>query len=375
MSNRRKIVILLLIIIGIVVLGNVVRRKVLERLAADQSSVILTQDYSLSDTVSDPLVVIADTVDLSGDSHVTGNAALVGRTKVTLAGQVSGDLAALGDDIRLEKNGHISGNASLMGSRVVLDGQVDGDLTVVSDTLTINSGAQVNGNITACVSHLGDERSGAALIIPCSDAESAKFAGLKSLRDGQIPLGGINAAGGFPAGELPISLSLSLALTGLAALAVTVFPRPFSYLVEAMQAMPRRMAGMGCLTSLLALGGNVVLLVILADVPVLGLLLLPVGALLGLLLLGMVITGWIALALVIGTWLAKRVSSRGIPPLIAVAFGSVLLFLLWHMLALLPFGGLVSFVLMVVFGSVGLGAALTTRLGTRPLRRSYFVQG
>jgi hypothetical protein len=63
------------------------------------------------------------------------------------------------------------------------------------------------------------------------------------------------------------------------------------------------------------------------------------------------------------------------PPLIAVALGSAALFLLWYVLALLPLGGLVSFALMAIFGSAGLGAAFTTRLGTHPLRRTYFVQG
>ena len=38
---------------------------------------------------------------------------------------------------------------------------------------------------------------------------------------------------------------------------------------EALQTMPRRMAGMGCLTSFFAVGGCIILLVVLADIPVL----------------------------------------------------------------------------------------------------------
>jgi hypothetical protein len=375
MHNRRKIVVLLLVIIGLVWLGNALGQRILERQAAENRSMIFTQDYTLSQQVSDPLVVIADTVELNGDSRVDGDAALIGRTHVTLAGQVGGDLAALGGDVRLETNGHIAGDAALMGTSISLNGTVDGDLTVIGDTLTINPGTNVLGTITACVTHVADERSGSSPLQPCSEAESAKYAALKSLRDGRLSLDGINIFGSGSTGGTLVSLVVSLALTGLAVLAVTVFPRPFSYLTEAVQTMPRRMAGMGCLTALLAVGSSMVLVVILANVPVLGLLLLPIGALLGLLLLGMVIAGWIALALVIGGWLAKRAGSHLTPPLVAVAVGSAALFLLWHVLALLPLGGLVSFVLMVALGSAGLGAAFTTRLGTRPLRRSYFVQG
>jgi hypothetical protein len=36
---------------------------------------------------------------------------------------------------------------------------------------------------------------------------------------------------------------------------------------------------------------------------------------------------------------------------------------------------LVVLLAMAVLGSVGLGAALTTRMGTRTVRRRYFVQG
>ncbi len=375
MRNRQKILILLVIVIGVIGLGNVVSRRVLERRAGD--GVIITQDYSLSDTVNDPLVVIADTVALSGDSQVNGDAGLVGRTSVILAGQVSGDLAALGEDVNLETNAQINGDAALMGNKVLLNGTINGDLTVIGDTLTINPSAQVNGTITACVTHLADERSDAAPIQPCSDAESTKYTTLKSLSDGQLPRISLDSfgSGGLSSGGLLFSLSASLVMTGLAALVVTAFPRAFSHLTEALQTMPRRMAGMGCLTSLFAVGGSVILLVILADIPVVGLLLLPFGAIAGIVLLGMVIVGWIALALVIGSWIVNRLGSRRTPPIIAVALGSIALFLLWHILALLPLGGVLTFLLMTLLGTAGLGAAFTTRMGTRPLRRSYFIQG
>ncbi len=377
MSHHGRIGTLLVVVIVVVALAAIASRSVMERSAVG-SNVIFTQDYTLSNTVDHPVVVVAsNSINLTNDSHVDGDAALVGKSAVTINGQVDGDLSALGDSVEVGSDSHVDGDAALMGGAVTLDGDIEGDLTVVGDSLTVNPDAQINGDITACVKTVTDNRSDAEVITDCSQAESGKFAALQSLRDGHLPfndLGGM-AAGGFNGGGLLSSALVSLGLTGLAVLAVVAFPRRFSYLMEAVQSRPGSMAGMGCLTVLLAVGGSAIILVLLAHVPVLGLLLLPVAAILGVILLGMVIMGWITLALVIGSWMVNRMGNGPVPPLIAVALGSVVLFILRYVLGLLPFGGLVDFILIAILGLFGLGAAFVTRLGTRPVRQRYFVQG
>lgn len=374
MTNGRKILIVALAVIVLLWIGSAVSRRVTAPVSASNNDVIFTQTYHLADTLDDALVVIAETVELSGESHVRDDAALVGRQQVTLDGHIDGDLAALGGDVRLGQNAQIAGEAVMLGNRVVLSGQVAGDLTVIADTLTINPGTRVSGDFTACVSHLTDERADGAPIQKCSEGEAAQLSALQSLRNGKISLDGFGS-GGFSTGGFVFSLFGSLTLTGLAALAVTLFPRQFSYLTDAVRVLPRRMARTGCLTLLAALGIGVALIVVLASVPVVGLLLLPFGLLAGLLLFGMTLTGWIALALLLGSGIARRAGGKNLPPLVTVAFGSLLLFVFWHILAFLPFGALIEFVLMAAFGCVGLGAAFATRLGTRPIQRRYFVQG
>ena len=116
-------------------------------------------------------------------------------------------------------------------------------------------------------------------------------------------------------------------------------------------------------------------MLVLAKLPVLGLLLLPVGLIAGVVVFGMVLTGWIALALLLGDWLVRRLVRHTLPPLITVVLGSAALFVLWHILALVPFGSLAGLAVMLLLGAVGLGATLSTVMGTRSMRRSYFVQG
>ena len=104
-------------------------------------------------------------------------------------------------------------------------------------------------------------------------------------------------------------------------------------------------------------------------------LMVPLGLVLGLVVLGICITGWITLALLVGDFALRHLTRTILPPVIAAAFGSILLFTLWHVLAIIPFGGLFGLLLMGLMGAAGFGGALATRMGTRPFRRRHFVQG
>jgi len=167
----------------------------------------------------------------------------------------------------------------------------------------------------------------------------------------------------------------TLALTGMSALLVTFFPRQISHIEEAMRARPRRFGGVGIAAYGLAIGVFFALLLLLAILPPLGLLLIPVFLILSLLLFGLSVTGLVTLAVMLGDWLLRHTSKVPTPPLIAAVIGSILLSMGLAGIALLPFGVPISAVLFGAISSVGLGAALFTRIGTRPVGRTYFVQG
>ena len=154
-----------------------------------------------------------------------------------------------------------------------------------------------------------------------------------------------------------------------------MFPRQISHIEEAIRTRPRNLVSAGLATFLLLIGLSAALVLALALLPPLGLVLLPLYALLGLGLLVLTIAGLVTLSLVIGDWLVKRAARAPAPPLIAAAVGSLAMAIVLTVLALLPFGLIISLLSIAAVSSLGVGAALLTRMGTRPLRRSYFVQG
>jgi cytoskeletal protein CcmA (bactofilin family) len=376
MATRRKLMVLGLIVVALIWLGIGTARRIFERPVVDSEHVIfrLSDDYRLESTVNEPLVVVSNDISLASDSQVQGDTALVGDA-VLVEGQVSGDLTLMGDTLTINPTSRVSGDVSLVGSDVVVGGTIDGSVTVIGDTLTITSDAQISGDVTACVDVVTDERVNGQ-IRPCSDSE-ALGSFFRTLDDAtRLDSAVAGAVGsGLSVAALLFSGFTSLLLAGISGLVVAAFPRHISYIEEAMLTIPRRMGRIGILTFLLAVGIGVAVIAMVAVLPPVGLVVLPVALIAGLAFLAMTVAGWITVALVVGNWLLRRSSRSVLPPLVVASAGSVLLFMVWHILALIPLGLPVALVLMAVLGSVGLGAVVKTRLGTRPVRRSYFVQG
>jgi hypothetical protein len=110
-------------------------------------------------------------------------------------------------------------------------------------------------------------------------------------------------------------------------------------------------------------------------IPVLGLVIVPVYLLAALLFFGMTLAGWITVTLVVGDLILRRLQLSTLPPLVITAVGNVALLLVWNVLALTDFTRLLGLLGLIGLGSVGLGAAFVTRMGTKPVHRSYLVQG
>ena len=376
MRNTQKIFPLLLVIFIMLGAATLVRTTVNERTQPDSKQVIFEDDYHLSGVYDHALAVVAETAILGKDSHVKGDAALVGNDTAQVDGMVDGDLTVVGDTLTLGATGKVLGDFSAMGTDVSLDGSVAGKVTVIGDTLVVHPSAEISGAVVACVDTITDLRTDTRPIERCKDAEAlmSLFIPLQGLSKG-FEISQLAASGGLSGGGLLFSLSVSLLMTGLSALAVTIFPRPFSHIQEAIRSVPRSMTALGCMALLLTIGLGTGAAMLVKAVPVTGVVLVPLALLLGLTVLGMCIVGWITLALLLGDVALRHLTRSILPPVIAAAFGSVLLFTLWHVLAIIPFGGLFGLLVMGLLGAAGFGAALATRLGTRPLRRRHFVQG
>lgn len=367
MSSTRNFLILGVILIGMFALAAFVRDQAAARIPPPDEGVLMTDHYRLSGTLDQPLLVVADTAALETSSSVFGDAALVGASGVQVDGQVQGDLTALGDMLTLGPEAQISGALAFMGDSAVINGAVEGDITIVADSLTLGPRARVSGEIAACVSQVDDQRQDAAAVQPCSESDLIpRFAALQSLAT--------VGSGGFSSGGALISFASAFFLAGATALLAAIFPRRVALAAEAARQVPGRLAGLGCLTLLGLFSFSLLVLLLVALVPPLGLILMLITAFLLLLLFAALVMGWVALAAMAGDWLARRLGVHRAPPLITAAVGSLLLTLGLNLLALLPFGGLLALVGGLLVAFTGLGAVYRTRMGGRPLDDAYLLQ-
>jgi len=355
----------------ILVLGLAVflRPQVAQHTTPD-NNVIFQTDYQLGSVHNGDLVVLGETLLLRDESHVQGSAALIG-DMVRVSGVVDGNLTAIGQTIIVEDTARVAGNASFMGESVTIAGQIAGNVVVNGGSLTIDPTAQLDGTISTCVGAVNSPQN---IPIACTSPSIEPFAPLIALRNSALPEAFLSA-GVSSVGMLFGVVFAALALIGTSALAVTFFPRQISHIEEAMRARPRSFGGVGIAVYALVVGLFLALTFLLAFFPPLGLILVPVFLLLGLFLLLFSLSGLVTLVVMLGDWLLNRSARAPQPPLIAAVVGSVALSALVAVISLLPFGLVISFLLLGLFSSVGLGASMFTRIGTRPIGRTYFVQG
>ncbi len=374
MRIRRGLFILGLGCLLLVVLANAVRHTVMRQPLVDSSSVALGQSYQLDGQLDDDLAALAETIDLNAGSVVHGDAALIGGT-ITINGRINGDLTAVGESLLLGPAAEIMGEATFLVKEVTINGRVDGVINMRGENLQINPEATLAGDIFACTSTLNyDNNLRSEQVRPCDESET--LANLDSgdiFNDPDFTLPPLNIhVGNSPAVGWLFSILGALALSGLSILAVVIFPRQVSHMEESIRANPRSLGQIGFMVFLLVIGISFAFAVILAILPPLGVLLIPVYFIGALIFFGMTLAGWITVALLFGDLLLRRFTRTAFPPLVTAAVGNFTLFLIWQFLLLIPLAALLA---LVIPTSIGLGAAVLTRMGTKPSHKSYFVQG
>jgi hypothetical protein len=371
----KGLLILALFVAGVVLLANAARHLFAQQPLLQDTRILFETDYTLSGTLDQDLVLVAEHIQLPQDSRVNGDAALIGDI-VTIDGAVAGDLTVLAGRVELGPNARIGGNTALLAETVLIDGQLDGALHMRGSQLVLSATAAVDRSLFACAERLTDARRAAPPARPCAESDLWSFTNtLTALHDPSLvlPLANITVSGA--AVLIMLSALASLALSGLSGLAVIVFPRQISYIEEAARSSPRGLAGTGFMLLLLAVGISFALAALLVVVPVLGFVLVPLYLLALLILFGMILAGWVTMTLVAGDLIVRRLSRAPLPPLIIATIGNVALLLAWNLLALHPLSRTLGAIGLLALGLVGLGATFITRLGTRPVHRTYLVQG
>ncbi|MBN2303995.1 MAG: hypothetical protein JXQ72_05935 [Anaerolineae bacterium] len=276
--------------------------------------------------------------------------------------QRTGDQVVMAYEINLETGSVVDGDVTLTGNQVDLSGTVDGDVVVIADRLTVSDDAYVSGDLVVCVKNLNlsaQATVGGEFKEECDSSSRVSVSklidsGWNSWREGWFFRVSSAVIGSFLFGAL-------------AALGTVVVPRPLVRMSETIRRSPLVTGGVGCLTMVVAVGLTVVYVISL--LLILPAVLLPFVVLFWLLIALLSLLGWVALAEPFGIIVFRvlRVSEQ--PRMINAAIGGITLVLLLRIWSVFWFTAWVGVLATVVLGSVGLGAVLLTRAGTRSFAR------
>lgn len=352
--GRRALATAVIVVTGITVIGAAWRMSQ-PIIAGDENVVFTLDDYTFDGSRDDLVVFAQGDITLGSRAKIDGDIVLIsfGGGSVQFGGTVEGDLTAIGSDVTLDESSSVAGETTLFGDALLVQGQLD-DLIAEGKSLDIAATATIDGTIAVCsdaAEVVRDERSQPTSIQLCEREDTT-----------------------FTFGSV-VDIAISSAVfTGVAALLVTIFPRHVSQIEDSLRRRPRKALGVGLAVGALVVGFGGAVLLVLATVPPLAIVVTPLYFLAVLLLLLPMLAGTVTLSTMIGDGLLRRLSVQA-PPLVTALVGALVVAIPLNLLGAFPALEGFAFFAALIIGTLGLGAALDTRLGTRALNRQHFVQG
>ncbi|MCX7851858.1 MAG: polymer-forming cytoskeletal protein [Caldilineales bacterium] len=303
-----------------------------------------------------------------------GDRVLMGENLTLARGETRrGDVVILSGQLRMEPDSMLDGDVAVIGGSATVAGTVTGDVAVIGGSLRLEATAFIQGDVVSVGGTL--ERHPQA-IVRGNIAHGFRFGPETGMRlpfdsDWITPplettpprprvwdwLGGF-----FLNGLTAVALATLMAVLGV--LLVVAFPQPTGRVAQTVRENPVLSFGVGLLTEALALPLLVVLTVTIC--------LAPLALLTALALVAAWMFGWLAVGWVMGQWLARAFNARQTTPVLEMAVGVILLTLLWRLPLVIPcLGRLVSAGVLIVAGSIGLGAVLLSRFGSQLYRPGF----
>lgn len=332
------------------------------------------------------LVLAALTVPMavvSAQGPGPGDKVILGKTYTLESGEtLDGNLLVMGGSVTLQEESTVTGDVTVLGGSVTIQGVVEGDVSVLGGSLHLDSSAVVEGDVASVGGNL-DRDPGAEIKGEIAsgfefgqDGNTLTIPGLPRFdfgQPGQPPSIEIEppppANDGFfgwlmytfVRGFSAIALAALMAIIGV--LLVVLAPRPTERVAQTARENAPISFGVGCLTQVAAIPIFVLLSITICLIPL---------ALIGLLaLIAGWVFGWLALGWLIGQRLIKAFRSPNAvdhtSSILEMVVGVVALTLAWQLPSLIPcIGWAIAGLVGIVGGSIGLGAVLLTRFGTRP---------
>jgi len=278
--------------------------------------------------------------------------------------ELNGDLVVFGGNVTVEKDADLNGSLVVFGGTVSSDGNLNGDVVIFGGQIALDENAVVTGDVVTIGGQL-------------TQAEGAKIKGevVKNISpDIQIPNGQIspnvkppqviNYNPFWTAGGVFIVFLRALIIAGLAMLVVIFLKPQMENVSQAIVSQPVMSGGVGLLTVF----GGPVSIVVVALIMIITLILIPVAVVVvfaGALVIALAwLFGMIALGNEVGERFAQSINQSWAPVLTA-GFGTFLLMLIGGAIGQIP---CVGWLFVALVGLVGIGAAVITRFGTRPVQ-------
>lgn len=276
--------------------------------------------------------------------------------------KLNGDLVVFGGNVTVEEDANLNGNLVVFGGTISSNGNLNGDVVVFGGQIALDENAVVAGDVVTIGGQL-------------TQAEGAKIKGevVKNVSpDIQIPSGRI------PPDVTPPSVNFdfnpfwtvagifyrAVILAALAMLVVVFLKPQMENVSQAIVSQPVMSGGVGLLTVF----GGPISIVVVALVMIITLILIPVAAVvvfLGVLAIALAwLFGMIALGNEVGERFTQSINQSWAPAFTA-GFGTFLLMLVGGAIGEIP---CVGWLFVALIGFVGIGAAVLTRFGTRPLQ-------
>ena len=285
--------------------------------------------------------------------HCGDDTRVVAENFVVSAGEtLDRNLIVVGGNATIELGASVGCTVVVFGGSLDIAGKVQEDVVVFGGDTHLESTAVVGGELVTFGG--GVERAEGAVVM---GGESTGFNWDRGPRADWVPSDRIpflNPVLSFYQGVFETFLT-AVALALLALLLMLFWPDQTARVGAAVTSSPAAAGGLGLLTLV-----AVPVLIVLTAIT---LCLIPVAFVGALLFAAALVFGWVALGLVVGTRLAGALKAFNMTPPIAAALGTGLL-----SLAMSAIGHVacVGWVPPVVLASIGLGAVVLTRFGTRP---------
>ena len=290
---------------------------------------------------------------------------VTGEDFILAAGEsASGDLVILGGNVILEEGSVVEGDLVLFGGSLDSSGRVDGDVVALGGGILLQAGAYVDGDVVTIGGQL-DRREEATITgqvltevdLPFNfDLPSYSLPGVltetPSMQFDASPL--VDTLGFF---------FQTFLTAALAVLVVIFLPKPTARIAQTVSGQTLISGGLGFLSLLIFPLILVALVVTLIMIPV---------AIVAFLLMAVVLFfGWIAIGYELGDRLGRGARQQWAPA-VSAAVGTFLLSLVaWGIQRAVP---CIGWIAPLAVMSVGLGALILTRLGTREYQPAAVVQ-